>query len=99
MICLEGFARDHGLRVAYRAEHRAGNANSVDHRIEAGDSAVAATRAALRSGQPWSAAMADVITGYRDDRTPPVEAAVTSAAGGLDKGSLFSWVIVPIRAA
>ena len=92
LFCFERLAWDQGLRVVFRAEHRA-----TEHVLSGPEGLLVEARSALATAD-WPAEMATVIT-----RCPSGRAEIGSAAVGCASGSvlspvdepLYSWVIAP----
>ena len=97
MFCFEQLARDQGMRVVFRAEHKLGPAGLV-HTLT-GPLAMLDGSMALERGWRWGACMADVVARCSRGRTEVAKAAVVSAHAepGLEESAeaLYSWVIAP----
>jgi hypothetical protein len=96
MFCLEQLARDQGMRVVFRAEHRLGP-SGVEHTLT-GPVAMLNENVALNDrGGRWAARMADVVAHCSRGRAE-ISSAVAVTPGvehefGLGTESLYSWVI------
>jgi hypothetical protein len=92
LFCLELFARDHRLRIAYRAEHAREADGRIAHRVDGADVELA-TRALAAAGERWSTvAAALALSLRRSDDAPAVEPLDYSMRASQ---SLYSWVIAP----
>jgi len=101
LFCLEQLARDHGLRVVFRAEHEPQADGSVRHRLSAPASHLR-TLDELLDGQPdWSERLARYSNtcSWGLAAGPCGQASVHSAAvaGEPMQEPLISWVMAPIR--
>jgi hypothetical protein len=99
MFCFEQLARDQGMRVVFRAEHKFGVAGTIEHELT-GPPPMLQASIALNGARPqWAACMADVIASCPRGRAEISSATVSSAAPQDpivdDAESLYSWVIAP----
>jgi len=94
LFCFEQLAMDRRMRVVFRAEHRSGNEDFVEHRFSGPATMVGE---ASDAGRDWSGRMADVVTRCPSGRCEIATA--TARTSGLarvaDGESLYSWVIAP----
>jgi hypothetical protein len=101
IFCLEMLARDAGMRVALRVDHR----RLVDGRIEhefAGPEDVLRRAADLEtSAGKWPERMAEIVAQFpvERDRTARRRFAEAAVANGNDPDHLVTWVIAPARRA
>lgn len=105
LFCLEQFAWDHGMRVAYRGEHRISADGGVDHILESPSTRPQDVRTELSGLTPWPAQVADLIAGI-DEPQPafPSEADArsrsvrkTRSRPTSEPARLVSWLIAPKR--
>lgn len=96
MFCFEHLARDQGMRVVFRAEHKLGAAG-VEHTLT-GPLAMLDERMVLRDrGERWASCMADMVS-HCSRGHAEISSAVAISPGvelGLTPGidSLYSWII------
>jgi len=97
LLCLEQMARDHGLRVVYRAEHNYRSDSLLEHRLTGPANVV---QPDWRAGAiPWPERVATLVANFPLQR----EAAVKSAANEVtnrpatDPQRLVSWIIAPAQ--
>jgi hypothetical protein len=100
MFCFEQLARDQGMRVVFRAEHKFGVAGGVEHELSGPLSMLQAGMALNGDDPQWAACIADVIAGCPRGRAEISSAAAASCMGPGDSTppdfeSLYSWVIAP----
>jgi hypothetical protein len=94
--CLQVLAQDAGLRVVFRAEHRATGDGRLAHRLT-GPRSVLDRAGLLDRAVDWPLGAAQLVTGCRADFSVKSTAALTSvlASGFAFKEPLVSWVIAP----
>jgi hypothetical protein len=96
MFCLEMLARDHGMRLAYQAEHQIGGAE-VRHTVSGAIASLKRSSGLIEAGAAWPEMMAALVA------ETPVEPALggrvgvitRTPAGGAADEPLFTWVIAP----
>lgn len=106
IFCLEMLARDAGMRVVMRADHRLstqihGTDASMVHEISAPGNVVAEAEALQSSGESWPARMAEIVMRFpaqcEPQRAAKFAAEVPIGSGNTDH--LVTWVIAPLRRA
>jgi hypothetical protein len=94
MFCFEQLARDQGMRIVFRAEHRP-DAAGVTHMLT-GPLSMLDESLALNNHGSWAACMADVVTHCSRGRAE-ISTAVAASPDGKPTvdgtESLYSWVI------
>jgi hypothetical protein len=100
LFCLERFAWDHGLRVAFRGVHRFHDSGYIEHSLSGPFKTVASAHSAL-VGEDWPVHLARLL---RSCAAAP-DTAGTTVRSALARGhrtdvddTLFSWVIAPKQA-
>lgn len=99
LLLLEQSGRDHGMRVAFRAEHRPGGRGAIDHAFSAPPDAIATFRLSARRGREYGACVAralvacPAVPGARD-----VASLQTPAGAHAGPAPLYSWVLAPRQA-
>lgn len=98
LFCLEQLARDHGMRVVFRAQHSSSSAGAVQHELEGAGVVVDAVRR-VAADSDWVSVVSDVIA--RHPRTSALNASlqVHTARPALqvpEDEALYSWVIAPV---
>lgn len=100
MFCFAELARDVGMRVVFRAEHRPTGGGAVAHTFTGPVAMLSpALDACGRPSSLWTA-MADVVTSCPSGRTE-IGSAVRTAGGvppdaaPADSTTLYTWVIAP----
>lgn len=99
LLLLEQSGRDHGLRVAFRAEHRSGRNGLVHHALSGPPDAIGAFGLSARRGRDYGACIAHAliqcpaVPGDRDAASlqTPADARVATVP-------LYSWVLAPRQA-
>jgi hypothetical protein len=95
LFCFAELARDVGMRVVFRAEHRAAADGTLTHAFAGPVSMLsAALDACGASDGPW-AAMADVVANCPSGRTEVASAARVSGTVAPGADPLYTWVIAP----
>lgn len=96
LLLLEQSARDHGLRVAFRAEHRLGSDGALVHALQGPEAVIDAFGAtASRSRDPdFGACMARAIVRCPAGARASATASLRTAGGASDT-TLYSWVLAP----
>jgi hypothetical protein len=97
LFCLERFAWDHGLRVAFRGVHRFHDSGHVEHAVSGPFRAVVSAHAALR-GDDWPVRVARLLNSCaatRDTAATTVRSAPSRERVAEIDDTLFSWVIAP----
>ncbi len=101
LFCLERLGWERGLRVVYRAEHKAVGARRLEHAVAGPLSMVTAARALAEAGGGWAPGAADIVAACPQGRAEIVEARIAAdappaAAAALERAeTLYSWVIAP----
>ncbi|CAN5447465.1 hypothetical protein BH09PSE4_BH09PSE4_08670 [soil metagenome] len=96
LICLEGFARDYGMRLIYSGMHSADNADMVAHTLR-GPAPLIARNLAEADGASWGSRAADMVMRYRESPGDTASVVLRSKAARAGGGTLFSWIIAPAR--
>lgn len=106
IFCLEMLARDAGMRVVMRADHRfspqRGAAEvSIEHEISASANILAPAEALQQSGDPWPARMAEIVMQFPAFREQERKLNISGSGprGNNDPDHLVTWVIAPMRRA
>jgi hypothetical protein len=98
MFCFEQLARDQGMRIVFRAEHKRGGAG-VEHSLTGPLAMLNESMALNDSGAHWAACMADVVAHCARGRAEITSTGAVSPGVELvlDHGSeaLYSWIIAP----
>jgi hypothetical protein len=97
LFCLERFAWDHGLRVAFRGTHRELETGYIEHAITGPFPTIAAAHTHL-AGVDWASRLARLLNSC----PAALDASSTTIRGALPDGERFhaddalvSWVIAP----
>lgn len=100
LFCLERFAWDHGLRVAFRGVHRFHDSGHIEHSLSGPFQTVAFAHSAL-GGEDWPVHLARLLSSC----AASPDTAGTTVRSALARGhrsdiddTLFSWVIAPKQA-
>ncbi|MGY0799020.1 hypothetical protein ACW7G0_08210 [Lysobacter sp. A286] len=99
LLLLEQSARDYGLRVAFRAEHRPMGDGTVAHSLSGPPDVIGAFGLAARRERNFGACVARAVVhcpavpGASDTRSLQ-----TPAHGHAAEGPLYSWVLAPRKA-
>lgn len=97
LLLLEQSARDYGLRVAFRAEHRSTPDGMVTHALDGPPDVLDAFGLAARRERDLGACVADAVIhcpavpGAHDTR----RLQSTATFGQTTEGPLYSWVLMP----
>ena len=96
LFVLERFAWDRGLKVAFRAEHKAA-AGAIEHRLEGPAVSVTGASALAAAGNEWSSLMAGVVTQCAAGCADVVEQTLITRTEVRLPGDepFYSWVIAP----
>lgn len=97
LFCLERFAWDYGLRVAFRGEHRFRDSGHIEHSLSGPFRTVASAHAALR-GDDWPVHLArllDSCVATTDTAGTTVRSVLVREHGSDHDDTLISWVIAP----
>jgi hypothetical protein len=106
IFCLEMLARDAGMRVALRIDHRSPDtgglgAGRIEHEF-AGPEEILERAADLESGaKGWPQRMAEIVARFPAERGRAATRRFSEPAGGSSNGPdhLVTWVIAPARRA
>lgn len=101
LFCLDLLARDRGMRVVFRADHRFLPGGGLEHRFS-GPQHVLRYAVTLRDGgADWGSRAAGLVTRFSGKRSPSAGATIVApqAKRGNDPEHLVSWVIAPVRPA
>ena len=97
LFCFEQLARDFGVRVVFRAEHRPGADHRIAHELNGPLTMLDESLALNGDNRRWGACMADVVAQCPEGRNEiaTVAALTTEAAQefGPDVEALYTWVI------
>jgi hypothetical protein len=96
MFCFEQLAMDHGMRVVFRAQHKAASAGGVAHELR-GPAGLLDDAGAVASAD-WPKRIAELVLRCPSGRGEIVSAVSRSEAGAvarIDGEALYSWVIAP----
>jgi len=99
LLCLELMARDHGLRVVFRAEHDYHSDTMLEHRLSGPASVIHGEW--RERALPWPRSMARLVAGFphRRDRSTESAVSVPASKPTADPQRLVSWIIAPNRRA
>jgi hypothetical protein len=96
LFCFEQLARDQGMRVVFRAEHKLG-AGGVEHMLTGPLAMLDESRALNDGGGRWAECMADVISHCSHGRAEISSTVAVSPGVELElkpgTDALFSWII------
>lgn len=97
MFCFDVLARDHGMRVVFKVEHSAGDANTVSHALSGPETMLSDCASLPLAGSRWAAHMADVVSRCPSGRMEITRTHLVShkADSRFDDDSLFTWIIAP----
>ncbi len=98
LLCLELMARDHGLRVVFRAEHDYHSDTMLEHRLWGPSVIHGGWR---EHALPWPQREARLVTEFpqRRDRSTESVVSVPASKPTDDPQRLVSWIIAPSRRA
>jgi hypothetical protein len=106
IFCLEMLARDAGMQVVMRADHRfsmcqTSNGARVEHEVWAPGNAVAKADALRASGEHWPTTMAEMVMRFPAHREAHRKAKFSAPAPIVNGNTehLVTWVIAPQRRA
>jgi hypothetical protein len=98
MFCFEQLARDQGMRVVFRAEHRLGAAG-VEHTLTGPLALLNESTVLNDRGARWASCMADLVSHCARGRAEISSAAAVSRGAWLglkpESDALYSWIIAP----
>ncbi|MGH9715866.1 MAG: hypothetical protein ACRD4R_03935 [Candidatus Acidiferrales bacterium] len=104
LFCLEMLARDAGMRVAFRTDHRLTTSGSVsgsriEHEFMGSQRAILEAADPDACGEHWPERMADLVSRFPQERDSAVNAKASGPVlnGGDDPPHLVTWVIAPVR--
>jgi hypothetical protein len=96
MFCFEQLARDQGMRVVFRAEHRP-SAAGVEHTLTGPLAMLNESMLLNERGGRWAPCMADMVAHCTRGRAEIVSATAMSPGAELgherDTEALYSWII------
>lgn len=97
LLLLEQSGRDHGLRVVFRAEHKAAADGAVVHTLDGPEPMLRAFRKAAAQRSNFGSCMAGVIGLCLQDPGQPAKVSLRTPATGENRidAPLYSWVIAP----
>jgi hypothetical protein len=97
IFCLEMLARDAGLRVAFRADHRRLAGGHVEHQISAPENVLAQATDLAGNTERWPEQMAELMAQFPTQRGPAAKTSITSPAErhGNNPDHLVTWIIAP----
>lgn len=96
LLLLEQSARDYGLRVAFRAEHRSGADGVLVHALQGPKAVIDAFSATAPHDADFGACVARAIVRCPAE-TRPTQTASVRTAETVDDAPLYSWVLAPRR--
>ena len=96
MFCFAELARDVGMRVVFRAEHRATADGALTHAFTGPLSMLSAALDACGTPARIWTAMADVVTHCPSGRTEIGSATRVSGTARPGADPLYTWVIAPV---
>ena len=96
LFVLERLAWDRGMRVLFRAEHRYGSANGIEHVLSGSQPMVDAAVRLSDAGADWPVLMANVVSRCAADCTTSATKRIIAAwQQPTADEPLYSWVIGP----
>jgi hypothetical protein len=95
LFCLELLARDYGLGLVYRIEHRADTDGLVRHALTGADDVRARLGSLADAGLDWPSAAASLAVACTEDGSVAVPLLDLGARPGMVVESMFSWVLAP----
>jgi hypothetical protein len=97
LLLLEQSGRDHGLRVVFRAEHKAAVDGAIVHILDGPERMLRAFRMAAGQRDSFGSCMASVIGLCPQDTRQPAKVSLRTPATGENRidAPLYSWVIAP----
>jgi hypothetical protein len=100
LFCLERFAWDHGLRVAFRGAHRFHDSGHIEHSLSGPFQTVASAQSAVVD-EDWPVHLARLLSSCAatgDTAGTTVRSALARGHENDIDDTLFSWVIAPKQA-
>jgi hypothetical protein len=100
LLLLEQSGRDHGLRIVFRAEHRAIAGGAVNHTLRGPRAVLRAFGAAAERGGDFSACAAQAMVRCPMDPAggiATISLRTPAATGRAGDRALYSWVLAPRR--
>jgi len=94
LFLLERFGWDHGLRVVFRAEHRAADDFSVRHQLEGPEPMLSVFRT-LSARHDYGSCLAAVLKECPERISSSSNTALTAQSAAVPEVPLYSWVIAP----
>ncbi|MGH9685861.1 MAG: hypothetical protein ACRD5K_02060 [Candidatus Acidiferrales bacterium] len=100
IFCLEMLARDAGMRVALRVDHRQVGGR-IEHEFAGPENVLARADGLEASGEEWPQRMAELVAEFPAARGAAQKMSILgrAAADGDDPEHLVTWVIAPIQRA
>src|ERR1700734_544125 len=101
LFCLERLSWDHGMRVAYRADHTYRSDGYMEHELTGSEQMLREAVDLSSSGANWSSRMAGLLTRCPANpaRASKMTVVTPTARPADDPRHLVSWVIAPVGAA
>jgi hypothetical protein len=101
IFCLEMLARDAGMRVALRADHRRLADGRIEHEISGPENVLAQAADLAGSTERWPEQMAELLARFPAQRGPAAKTSIASPAArhGNNPDHLVTWIIAPARRA
>jgi len=101
LFCLDLLARDRGMRVVFRADHRFLPGGGLEHTVSGPREMLRHAVTLSDNGADWGGRAADIVTRFAGKRFPSAGATIVApqAKRGDDPDHLVSWVIAPVRPA
>ncbi|HEU4690288.1 MAG TPA: hypothetical protein VFS23_18085 [Vicinamibacterales bacterium] len=96
LFCFAELARDVGMRVVFRAEHRATTDGAIAHAFTGPVSLLSEALDACGMPERIWTAMADVVAQCPRGRTEIASATRVSGMAAPGRDSLYTWVIAPV---
>ena len=105
IFCLEMLARDAGMRIAFRADHRLlvesqiADIRRIEHEITGPAKVLRQASDLETSGAQWPQRMAELVARFPAERDAATQARFTGsvASSGDHPRHLVTWVIAPVR--
>lgn len=106
IFCLEMLARDVGMRVAFRADHRyiaerRASDGRIEHELSGPESVLRQASELEARGERWPGRVAEIVARFPAERDAASKASIAGSAarGEDDPEHLVTWVIAPVRRA
>lgn len=98
IFCLEMLARDVGMRVVMRVDHRR-TGNQIEHEFAGPENVLGRWADLAAAREDWPRRMAELVAGFPAVRNAAQKTTILghAAAGAKDPEHLVSWLIAPMQ--